>query len=91
MMFDVTATASHAVTLDRLDLNLLHGGEATNCALYIKKAAGPWMGSARVPENWEEVVRREVVSAGRDRISAFWQTRGGGVEIPAGGTRAFCV
>ena len=67
MMFDVTATAPHAVTLDRLDLNLLHGGEAMHCTLYVKKAAGPWMGSARVPENWEEVVRREVVSAGRPR------------------------
>jgi len=66
MMFDVTAIAPHAITLDRLDLNLLHGGEAMNCTLYVKKQPGPWMEIALIPGRWEAVARREVVNAGRD-------------------------
>mmetsp|Transcript_48243 Transcript_48243/g.94254 ORF Transcript_48243/g.94254 Transcript_48243/m.94254 type:complete len:458 (+) Transcript_48243:156-1529(+) len=91
MMFDVTSSAQHALTVDRLHLNLLHAGEAMNCTLYVKKEAGPWLGNAYDPAQWRAVVRREVWSAGRDLPSAFWQTTGGGIEIPAGATRAFYV
>jgi len=68
MMFDVTAIAPHAITLDRLDLNLLHGGDAMNCTLYVKKQPEPWMGSALIPGRWEPVARREVVSTEQDPL-----------------------